>query len=138
MSSHYLLAATGLCTLLVAGCGNSLQETVSVRVDQVSCTERVYNNGQASAQVNGNAPYSSTDWGGGVDLNIPLGTSEATKLEQRCKKTLEIAEQSALLQKQTREIELKKEQVELEIKRLELAKRKRLQENETRDIDQEW
>jgi hypothetical protein len=110
-----------------------------VRVDNVSCTERVYNDDRASASVRATAPYVSDQWGGSVELGAPVGGSKSDrKLEQRCKETLKIAERTARLQERKHQLEIKIKEVELKGKQLEIKQREKLASQEARDIKEDW
>lgn len=124
--------------LFLSACGGNLHETVSVRVDNVSCTERIYSPRQGSISGDINKNYDSNPISGSFSVNIPMPGNEENAPEQRCSEILSSAAAISRINEKLKYAELKKVENENILQDLKIHREKLKIENEENDLENEW
>lgn len=136
MIRNQMLAMCAVVT--AAGCGGNMYETVSIRFDDISCTERIYSEDETSISGSIVQPYDSTPVRGSVSVDLPVPSQGKAKPEKRCDTILQAAAEAAAINEELKQAKLTEAKLAAQLKALELAKVKRKLEEDQRDLDAEW
>lgn len=126
--------------MLMTACSTApLYESVSVRVGQITCTERIYID--RSGVIGGSYVDEGSDGvTSTVDLALNLanvGSQEATQ-DKRCQDTLVIAEDMAAIELERASIKLEQEAIDLEMARMRSQRDMENLDAEYEDLASKW
>lgn len=124
--------------MALAGCAGNLHETISVHVDDVACTERIYAEDKSSITSSVTGIDQSANIRGSVSLKSPITGGDSQKPDRRCDPILKSASATAELNKKIKAEELRKMQLSARLQELEVERQEARKKYELEDLDADW
>jgi len=115
-----------------------MYETVSIRFNDISCTERIYREDESSISGSVTQPYDNSPFRGSLEIDLPVPSQGKAVPEKRCNEILKAAAEAANLNEELKQAELEEAKLSAQLKALELERAQRKFENDQRDLASEW
>ncbi len=132
--------AAASCLALAACSTPPVYESVSVRIGDLSCTERVHVNDTETVGgvVTTQSDLVSTTLRLGMDVASLTGPPAPVMNEKRCQEALEIGLETSRIEQKIRQQRLEKETLEVQLQRARLTKELEALDAEYRDLATDW